>query len=110
MAANTFEASKVSFMTASEGHGGEVRVSTAEDTLVQVRGGAWWNNPNLKGGDLVAQKQVKDFIEKQGPGDAIANRRVPVNILCSDGQERFVLSLNANREIQITRTADWLVD
>ena len=104
MAANRFEAKKVSVSPNSEGYGGVVRVNTYEDTLANVKGAGWWNN-SVTGADLIKQKAIKDFIEKQGLGDSVTNRAVPLHIYSTaatgGGQEFVGLRLDASRNFVV---------
>ena len=108
MAANAFEAKKVSVSPNSEGYGGVVRVNSFEDTLANVKGNGWWNNTRT-GADKIKQEAIKDFIEKQGYGDAVANRQVSLHILASDGQEFVALRLDANRAFVVNAGAAFVI-
>ena len=101
MAANRFEAHKVSVSPNSEGHGGVIRVNTHEDTFTQVALTAWWNPSGLTGADKIQQRAVYDFILLQGNGpDGFGNYRTPVHILASDGQQ-FVMLVASHRSTTI---------
>ena len=108
MAANRFAHNKVSVSPSSEGFGGEVRVNSFEDTPANIQSADWWNGTSggmtaadLSRTDLIKQKSIKDFVEKQGLGTSQANRYVHVRIVGTAGARGSLsLALDAARNFR----------